>query len=92
MRRVLREYYVGAVLVGFLLYNFVTEIIRSIENPIMLWIQRAVQHSAMSAGQPWFNKGQLIASLVDATFYLIAALLLALWIYRSAPVAVPEKA
>ena len=92
MRRVLREYYVGAVLVGFLLYNFVTEIIRSIENPIMLWIQRMVQHSALSAGQPWFNTGQLIASLVDASFYLIAAALLGLWIYRSAPVPAPEKA
>jgi hypothetical protein len=87
MRRVLREYYIGAVLVGFLLYNFVTEVIRSIENPIMLWIQRAVQHSALSAGQPWFNKGQLIASLVDASFYLIAAAILGFWIYRSAPVA-----
>jgi hypothetical protein len=88
----LREYYIGAVLVGFLLYNLVAEVIRAIENPIMLWIQRTVQHSALSAGQPWFNKGQLIASLVDATFYLLAAVVIGFWIYRSAPVLPPEKA
>jgi hypothetical protein len=92
MRRVFRERYIGAVLVGFLLYNFVTEVIRCIENPIMLWIQRMVQHSALSGGQPWFNKGQLIASLVDAAFYLLAGVLIGLWIYRSDPVSSSQKA
>ena len=81
MRRWLRDRYVGAVLVGFLLYNFVTGIIRIIENPVLMWIQRSVQHSALSAGQPWINKGQLYATLVDAGLYLVFAALLGLWIY-----------
>lgn len=86
MIRILRDYYIGAVLLGFLLYNFVAELIRAIENPIMLAIQRAVSHSALSAGQPWYNKGQLIASLVDAGLYLLAVLIVGLVIYRGAPV------
>ena len=94
MRRIFRERYIGAVLIGFLLYNFVTELIRSIENPIMMAIQRGVQHSAMAAGQPWYNKGQLLASLTDAAFYLVASLILYFWIYAGdrEPVVVVEKA
>ena len=93
MRRIFRERYIGAVLIGFLLYNFVTEVIRSVENPIMMAIQRAIQHSAMAAGQPWYNKGQLLASLTDAVFYLVAALIIYFWLYAGErePVAVVER-
>ncbi len=83
MRRWLRDRYVGAVLVGFLLYNAVTAVIRVIENPVLMWIQRTVQHSALSAGQPWINKGQLYATLVDGGLYLVFGIALGLWIYAS---------
>ncbi|MGZ5233151.1 MAG: hypothetical protein ACXWC3_24290, partial [Burkholderiales bacterium] len=57
----------------------------AIENPIMLWVQRMVQHSALTAGQPWYNKGQLLASVVDVVLNLIVAMLLGLWIYGNDP-------
>jgi hypothetical protein len=82
MRRVLRDHYVGAVLLGLLLYSFFGALIRALQNPILLWIQRMVQHSALSAGQPWFNKGALLAALADALFYLIVAIVVGWWIYR----------
>ncbi len=82
MRRVLRDWYIGAVLLGLLLYSFVGAVIKMIENPLLMWIQRSVQHSALSAGQPWFNKGALLAELVDALIFLFAAMLLGSWIYR----------
>jgi hypothetical protein len=82
MRRVLRDRYIGAVLVALLLYNVFGALVRALQNPILMWIQRSIQHSALSAGQPWVNKGQLYASLLDAGCYLIVSLLLAWWIYR----------
>lgn len=81
MRRFLRDRYVGAVLLGFLLYNFIAELIRAAENPILTLLQRSLQHSAMMTNQPWFNKGQLFASLIDAGFYLLAALIIGFWVY-----------
>ncbi len=93
MRVWLRDRYVGAVLVAFLLYNFVTGVVRALENPLLMAIQRWSQHSALSAGQPWFNKGQIIGSLADAILFLIVALLLATWIFRDdKPVEKPAKA
>jgi hypothetical protein len=83
MRLWLRDRYVGAVLIAFLLYNSVTSLVRAIENPILLAIQRWAQHSALSAGQPWFNKGQVLTSVVDALLFLVVSILLALWIFRS---------
>jgi hypothetical protein len=82
MRRVLRDWYVGAVLLGLVLYSFVGAVIKMIENPVLMWIQRSVQHSALSAGQPWYNKGALLAELVDALIFLLVAILLGSWIYR----------
>ena len=82
MRRLLRDRYIGAVLLGLLLYSFVGALIRALQNPVLMWIQRIVQHSAISAGQPWYNKGALLASLADAVFYLVFAVLLGWWIYR----------
>lgn len=86
MRRVLRDHYVGAVLLGLLLYSFFGALIKALQNPILLWIQRSVQHSALSAGQPWYNKAALLAALVDALFYLTATIVLGVWIYRPARV------
>jgi hypothetical protein len=88
MRRVLRDWYVGAVLLGLLLYNFVGALVKMLENPVLLWIQRTVQHSALSAGQPWYNKGALLAEGTDALFFLVIALLLGFWIYRAEPATV----
>lgn len=82
MRRVLRDWYVGAVLLGLMLYNFFGAIVKMLENPVLLWIQRSIQHSALSAGQPWYNKGALLAAGVDALFFLTLTLLLGWWIYR----------
>lgn len=82
MRRVLRDHYVGAVLIGLLLYSFFGALIKALENPILLALQRMAQHSALAAGQPWYNKAALLAALADALFYLVAAIILGLWIYR----------
>ncbi len=82
MRIWLRDRYVGAVLVAFLLYNVVTGVVRALENPLLMAIQRWTQHSALSAGQPWYNKGQVVGSLADAALFLIVAVALASWIFR----------
>ena len=93
MRRILRDHYVGAVLIGLLLYNCLGGLIKALENPVLMWIQRMVQHSALSAGAPWYNKAGVLAAIADAAFYFIVAMLLAWWIYRpDASVAVPSKA
>ncbi len=92
MRRLLRDHYIGAVLLGLLLYSFVGGLIHALQNPILMWIQRTAQHSALSAGQPWYNKAALLASLTDAIFYLVFALVLGWWIYRSEPVEEKSKA
>lgn len=81
MRRLLRDWYVGAVLLGLVLFDFVGDLVKIIENPILMWIQRSVQHSALGAGQPWYNKGALMATLVDAILFLLLAIFLATWIY-----------
>ncbi|ABF39034.1 hypothetical protein Acid345_0029 [Candidatus Koribacter versatilis Ellin345] len=81
MRVWLRDRHVGAVLIAFLLYNFVTGMVRAVENPLLMWIQRWSQHSALSAGQPWYNKGQVFGSLSDAILFLIVSLLIAAWLY-----------
>ena len=81
MRVWLRDRHVGAVLIAFLLYNFVTGVVRALENPLLMAIQRWSQHSALSAGQPWYNKGQVMGSLADAILFLIVAVLLASWIF-----------
>ena len=91
MRRLLRDRYIGAVLLGLLLYSFVGALIRALQNPVLVWIQRMVQHSAISTGQPWYNKGALLASLADAVFYLLFAVILALWIYRPDRTEEPAK-
>ena len=91
MRQVLRDRYIGAVLVGLLLYSCMGAIIRALQNPVMLWIQRIVQHSVV-AGQPLINKGVILASLADAIFYLVFALLLGVWIYRPEGVEEAPKA
>jgi hypothetical protein len=85
MRRVLRDWYVGAVLLGLVLFDFVGDIVKIIENPILMYIQRSVQHSALAAGQPWYNKGALLATLVDALIFLAVAIFLASWIYGRDP-------
>ena len=93
MRVWLRDRYVGAILIAFILYNSVTGLVRALESPLLLAIQRWSQHSALSAGQPWFNKAQVLSSLVDASFFLIVAVVLALWIYRGGkPAETPAKA
>lgn len=92
MRRILRDHYVGAVLLGLLLYNFVGTVIKALENPVMLWIQRMAQHSALQSGQPWFNKAGVEAALVEAAFYLVVSVLLAWWIYGSDAAPAPAKA
>lgn len=90
MRRLLRDQYIGAVLLGLLLWNFFAALIKAVENPVMMAIQRWGQHSALAAGQPLFNKVTVIAELTDAGFFLLVILILGFWIYR--PETEPAKA
>jgi hypothetical protein len=89
MRSVLRDWYVGAVLLGLVLFDFVGDIVKIIENPILMWIQRSVQHSALSAGQPWYNKAALQATLLDAALFLGIAIFLTSWLYGEERAPVP---
>ena len=93
MRRVLRDYHVGAVMIGLLLYNAVGDLIKALDNPVLMWIQRSVQHSALSPGAPWFNKAGILVAVADSIFYFVISALLAWWIYRepAAPAEVPAK-
>jgi hypothetical protein len=82
MRRVLRDYHVGAVMIGLLLYNAVGDLIKALDNPVLMWVQRSVQHNALSPGAPWFNKAGILVAIADSAFYFVISALLAWWIYR----------
>lgn len=84
LRGILRDYYIGAVAIGFLVYQAIAGILNAVMQPVLVYIQtrNAPPNSAL-ASQSIFRWPQIIALLLDALLHLIVASLLILWVYRN---------
>jgi predicted Kef-type K+ transport protein len=83
LREILRNEYIGAIAIGFLLFQAASGVISLVLQPVVAYIQnRSRPQSVFSAPHSIFNWPQLTVSLIEVVLHLVVALLLILWLYR----------
>jgi divalent metal cation (Fe/Co/Zn/Cd) transporter len=83
LREILRNQYIGAIAIGFLLFQAAGDIINMGMQPIITYIQLRKSPPSVLATQSIFRWPQLIATLTDAVLHILVALLFTLWLYRN---------
>jgi hypothetical protein len=95
LREILRNEYIGAIAIGFLLFQAIGNLISAVMQPVAAYIQnRNRPQSVFSPSQSVFNWPQIIFTLIEMSLHLIVALLLIFWLYRKRkeqPAAVTES-
>lgn len=94
LREILRNQYIGAIAIGFLLFQAAGDIINMAMQPIATYIQLRKSPPSVLATQSIFRWPQLIATLMDAVLHILVALLFTFWLYRNPktkPAAMVEK-
>lgn len=97
LREVLRNEYIGAIAIGFLLFQAVSDLIAAVMQPLVTYIQNHNRPQSVFAAPPSiFDWPRLTLSLVDVVLHLLVVFLLILWLYRTpkpkpAPGVSPEK-
>lgn len=97
LREILRNEYIGAIAIGFLLFQAVSDLISAVMQPLVTYIQnRSRPQSVFAAAPSIFDWPRLILSLVDVVLHLIVVFLLIWWLYRTpkpkpVPAVSPEK-
>jgi len=82
VREILRNEYIGAIAIGFLLAQSLGGIISVILQPIITYIQTRGRPSSIFAAAPKIiNWPQLILGVISVVLYLLFAMLLFVWIY-----------
>ena len=84
LREILRNEYIGAIAIGFLLFQAAGELISAVMQPLVTYIQNRSRPASVFAAPPSiFNWPQLILALIDLVLHLLVAFLLILWLYRT---------
>src|SRR5579864_5977285 len=82
IRDILRNEYIGAIAIGFLLAQALGGIVAVVLQPIIMLIQNRGRSSSIFASAPSiFNWPQLILGVISAVLYLIFAMFLFVWLY-----------
>ena len=82
-REILRNEYIGAIAIGFLLAQALGGIISVIMQPILTYIQNRGRPSSIFApARSIFNWPELILGLISIGLHLLFVFLLYLWLYR----------
>jgi hypothetical protein len=89
LKEILRNEYIGAIAIGFLLAQAATALISSIAQPIVTYYQLRSRPTSAFAAQSVFNWPQIFSALTTMVLYLIVALLLIWWLYRRGKAALP---
>jgi hypothetical protein len=91
LKEILRNEYIGAVAIGFLLAQAAGALINAIAQPIVTYYQLRSRPTGAFATQSVFNWPQILASLTSLVLHLIVALLLIFWLYRRGKAALPAS-
>jgi hypothetical protein len=91
LKEILRNEYIGAVAIGFLLAQAAAALINVIGQPIVTYYQLRSRPTAAFAAQSLFNWPQIFSQLTSMVLHLIVALLLIWWLYRRGKVALPAS-
>lgn len=84
LREILRNEYIGAIAIGFLLFQAFGGVINTVMQPLITYIQlRNRPRSVMGGGPSIFNWPQISVGLTDVALHLIVAFLLIFWLYRA---------
>lgn len=82
VREILRNEYIGAIAIGFLLFQAFGTLISTIMQPIISYIEnRARPQSIFSAQHSIFNWPQIMVSVISMILDLLVAWLLLFWLY-----------
>ena len=82
VREILRNEYIGAIAIGFLLFQACGTLISTIMQPIITYMEnRARPQSIFSAQHSIFNWPQIIVSVISMILDLLVAWLLLFWLY-----------
>jgi hypothetical protein len=99
IREILRNEYIGAIAIGFLLFQVFATLISTIMQPIAAYVEnRGRPQSIFAQAHSIFNWPQIILNGISITLTLTLALLLLAWVYaKKAPPAeaapaVPDSA
>lgn len=93
LEEILRTQYIGAITIGFLLFQAAAELINIILQPILTYMQnRGRPQSILAASPGIFNWPQVVLGFIAITLHLIIAGLLILWLYRKGKSAQPAPA
>lgn len=84
LREILRNEYIGAITIGFLLFQAAADLISAVMQPIVTYIQNHNRPQSVFAPPPHiFNWPQLMLNLTGIVLHLLVAFLLILWLYRT---------
>ena len=81
LRETLRDEYIGAIAIGFLLAQAIGGIIGVILQPLITYFQNRGRRPSIFASQTNFNWPELILGVISIVLHLLAALLLLYWLY-----------
>ncbi|HEY6971133.1 MAG TPA: hypothetical protein VJA94_18130 [Candidatus Angelobacter sp.] len=93
LREILRDEYIGAIAIGFLLAQAIGGVIGVILQPLITYFQNRGRRPSIFASQTNFNWPELILGVISIILHLLAALLLLYWLYLKKspePVIAPE--
>ena len=84
LREILRNEYIGAIAIGFLLFQAIADLINAMMQPLVTYIQNRNRPPSVFATPPSiFNVPQLTLQLTDVVLHLLVAFLLIFWLYRT---------
>lgn len=93
LKQILMTHYIGAIVIALLVVNAILDLIRAVTFPIPVLIQNRVHartYSGFDSGQTAFLVSQTGATLISAVLLLLAAYLLACWLFGAPPEASPD--
>ena len=90
LREFLRHQYIGAIVIGLLLYQGITSIIPATVGPIFYFIRRNADHSVLSSERPPIPWDTLFQNLVQAVLLFLLAWVMLRWLYVPKPEASDE--
>ena len=83
IREILRNEYIGAIAIGFLLFQVFATVINTIMQPIVTCVENRGRPQSIFASHPIFNWQQIMISGISIVLNLLVALLLLYWLYRA---------
>lgn len=82
LREILANEYIGAIAIGFLLFQVFATLISTILQPIATYIEtRSRPQSLFAPAHSIFNWPQIVLSITSMVLHLLVAFLLTYWLY-----------